>query len=133
MSEINLYNLTLDELKEQARILGIQVRGNPSADTLREKIKQAVNIEPAADAKPAAEESVDRKKGWKTIVIAEHEQDQQPVFVGINGKNYWIRRGEPVQVPPEVVTVLSDAQQVVWNGKDGTSKTIPTYPFRVEG
>ena len=133
MSEINLYNLTLDELKEQARILGIQVRGNPSADTLREKIKQAVNIEPAADAKPAAEESVDRKKGWKTIVIAEDEQDQQPVFVGINGKNYWIRRGEPVQVPPEVVTVLSDAQQVVWNGKDGTSKTIPTYPFRVEG
>ena len=133
MSEINLYNLTLDELKEQARILGIQVRGNPSADTLREKIKQAVNIEPAADAKPAAEESVDRKKGWKTIVIAEDEQDQQPVFVGINGKNYWIRRGEPVQVPPEVITVLSDAQQVVWNGKDGTSKTIPTYPFRVEG
>ena len=133
MSEINLYNLTLDELKEQARILGIQVRGNPSADTLREKIKQAVNIEPAADAKPAAEEPVDRKKGWKTIVIAEDEQDQQPVFVGINGKNYWIRRGEPVQVPPEVITVLSDAQQVVWNGKDGTSKTIPTYPFRVEG
>lgn len=133
MSEINLYNLTLDELKEQARILGIQVRGNPSADTLREKIKQAVNIEPAADAKPAAAESVDRKKGWKTVVIAEDEQDQQPVFVGINGKNYWIRRGEPVQVPPEVITVLSDAQQVVWNSKDGTSKTIPTYPFRVEG
>ena len=36
MSEINLYNLSLDELKEQARILGIVVRGNPGADTLRE-------------------------------------------------------------------------------------------------
>ena len=35
MSEINLYNLSLDELKEQARILGIVVRGNPGADTLR--------------------------------------------------------------------------------------------------
>ena len=45
MSEINLYNLSIDELKEQARILGIAIRGNPSADTLREKIRQAVNIE----------------------------------------------------------------------------------------
>ena len=37
MSEINLYNLSIDELKEQARILGIAIRGNPSADTLRER------------------------------------------------------------------------------------------------
>ncbi len=132
MSDVNLYNLSLEELKEQARILGIAIRGNPSADTLREKIKNAVNIEPAADAKSAANEDIDRKKGWKTIVIAEDESDQQPVFVGVNGKSYWIRRGEPVPVPPEVIEVLNNAKQVVWNPKDGTSKNIPTYPFRVE-
>ena len=132
MSDVNLYNLSLEELKEQARILGIAIRGNPSADTLREKIKNAVNIEPAADAKSAANEDIDRKKGWKTIVIAEDESDQQPVFVGVNGKSYWIRRGGPVPVPPEVIEVLNNAKQVVWNPKDGTSKNIPTYPFRVE-
>lgn len=131
MSDTNLYNLTIDELKEQARILGIQVRGNPSADTLRDKIRQAVNIEPAESKKPEAKEDVDRKKGWKKIVIAEDENDTRPVFVGINGKNFWIRRGEPVLVPPEVITVLKDAIQVVWNGKEGTSKEIPTYPYQV--
>jgi hypothetical protein len=131
MSEVNLYNLSLEELKEQARILGIVIKGNPSADTLRERIRKAVVVEPAADAQPEVEEP-DRKSGWPTIVIAEDENDQQPVFVGVNGKNYWIRRGEPVAVPPEVVNALSDAKQVVWNGKDGVSKSIPSYPFRIE-
>ena len=62
MSEINLYNLSLDELKEQARILGIVVRGNPGADTLREKIRNAVMIEPPADQKQAPKEDPDRKR-----------------------------------------------------------------------
>ena len=131
MSEVNLYNLSLEELKEQARILGIVIKGNPSADTLRERIRKAVVVEPAADAKSEVEEP-DRRSGWPTIVISEDENDQQPVFVGVNGKNYWIRRGEPVAVPPEVVNALTDAKQVVLNGKDGVSKTIPSYPFRIE-
>jgi hypothetical protein len=130
MSDINLYNLSLEELKEQARILVIAIRGNPSADTLREKIREAVNIEPAADAKPIAEEDLDRKKDWITVVIAEDENDQHPVFVGVNGKNYWIRRGEPVPVPPEVVTVLQDAIQVGMDSK-GKTTTKPTYPFSI--
>jgi hypothetical protein len=130
MSDINLYNLSLEELKEQARILGIVIRGNPSADTLREKIRQAVNIEPAADAKPVAEEDLDRKKDWITVVIAEDENDQHPVFVGVNGKNYWIRRGEPVPVPPEVVTVLQDAIQMGLDSK-GNVTSRPTYPFSI--
>ena len=130
MSDINLYNLSLEELKEQARILGIAIRGNPSADTLREKIREAVNIEPAADAKPIAEEDLNRKKDWITVVIAEDENDQHPVFVGVNGKNYWIRRGEPVPVPPEVITVLQDAIQVGMDSK-GKTTTKPTYPFSI--
>ena len=133
MSEVNLYNLSVEELKEQARILGIVIRGNPSADTLRDRIRAAVNIEPAEGFEPRAEEAPDRKKDWKTVVISEDERDQQPVFVGVNGKSYWIRRGEPVRVPPEVVNVLHDAKQAVWNGKDGVTKMVPTYPFRVEG
>lgn len=130
MPDINLYNLSVEELKEQARILGIAIRGNPSADTLREKIRQAVNIEPAEGDKPIAEEDLDRKKDWITIVIAEDENDQHPVFVGVNGKNYWIRRGEPVPVPPEVVTVLEDAIQVGMDAK-GKITSRPTYPFNI--
>ena len=64
MSDVNLYNLSLDELKEQARILGIVIRGNPSADTLRERIRSAVNIEPAESEKPKDVDDSDRKKDW---------------------------------------------------------------------
>ena len=131
MSEVNLYSLSIDELKEQARILGIVVRGNVSAETLRNKIRSAIEIEPPADQKVKTED-LGRKKDWITIVIAEDENDTQPAFVGVNGKSYRIRRGEPVPVPPEVVRVLRDAQQVVVNPKDGSSKKVPTYPFRIE-
>jgi len=130
MSDINLYNLSVDELKEQARILGIAIRGNPSADTLREKIRQAVNIEPAEGDKPVAEEDLDRKKDWVTIVVQEDENDPHPVFVGVNGKNYWIRRGEPVPVPPEVATVLETAKQAGMDSK-GKPTVKHTYPFSI--
>ncbi len=132
MSEPNLYNLSMGELQEQARILGIVVRGNVSIDTLRTKIKAAVEIQPTAAEASRQDEDLGRKKDWVTIVIAEDEQDTQPAFVGVNGRSYRIRRGEPVAVPPEVVAVLNDAQQVVVNAKTGQSKKIPTYPFRVE-
>ena len=132
MSDINLYNLSRDELLEQARILGIVTRGNVTAETLRKKIKAAIEIEPPADQKVEKEEDLGRKKDWITIVIAEDENDTQPAFVGVNGKSFRIRRGEPVAVPPEVVRVLGDAQQVV-TSSDGSTKKVPTYPFRVEG
>ncbi len=130
MSDINLYNLSLDELKEQAKILGITIKGNPSADTLRERIRQAVNIEPAEGSKPVDVDDSDRKKDWITIFINEDEKDQHPVYVGVNGKSYWIRRGENVPVPPEVVSVLDDAKQVTMD-VNGNSSTRHTYPFSV--
>jgi hypothetical protein len=136
MSESNLYNMSLAQLKQQAEILGIAIKGNPSADTLRARIKQAVEIEPSAEEKERltakAEENPIRKKDWVQIIIAEDEKDMQPVFVGVNGKSYRIRRGESVAVPPEVVNVLRDAQQVVTNTTTGAQKRVPTYPFSIE-
>lgn len=136
MSESNLYNMSISQLKEQARIMGIQIKGNPSADTLRARIKEAVEIEPSDEEKERlskkADANPDRKAGWVTIVISEDEKDQQPAFVGVNGKSYRIRRGEPVAVPPEVVNVLKDAQQVITNPTTGDVKRIQTYPYRIE-
>lgn len=125
----NLYNLNLDELKEQARILGIDVKGNLGIGRLRELIKEAIGAKNEEEEKSPV---LDRKKNWVTIVISEDEKDQQPAFVGVNGKSYWIRRGEPVAVPPEVVEALRYAQQVITDPKDGSQKKVPTYPFYVE-
>jgi len=128
MSEVNLYNLNLDELKEQARILGIVIKGNPSADTLRDRIRKAVNIEPAEPQDVAGDEDADRKAGWVKVFINEDESDQHPVFVGVNGKYYWIRRGENVLVPPEVANVLGDGKQVITD-VNGKTTTKHSYPF----
>lgn len=131
MSEdnINLYNLSSEDLREQARILGISLKGNPNDDTIRKKIMEETGDAPK---EPEPVKGKDRAD-WVTIVIAEDETDQQPAFVGINGKAYWIRRGEPVAVPPSVVEVLKHAKQVKTNPKTGERKFVPTYPFSVEG
>lgn len=126
MSEVNLYNLSTEELRNQARILGVSLKGNPSDDTVRGKIREALGEE-----KKEPEPTKKNRDGWITIIIAEDESDQQPAFVGVNGKAYYIRRGEPVAVPEAVVEVLEHAMQVKTNPKTGEQKRVPTYPFSI--
>lgn len=122
MSELNVNQLTYNELKEQARMLDLDIKGNASAEEYRAALRAAVGED--APAKPAKE-----NKGWVKIYIAEDENDQQPAFVGVNGKSYRIRRGEEVEVPPEVVEVLRNAVQRVWDGRNQEWKLVPTYPW----
>lgn len=126
----NLHALSYEELKEQARILGVPVKGN--TETLRSNIQAALNgdvPEVVAESKPVAKEE-SPKRNWITIQIAEKEGDNQPVFVGHNGRAYYIRRGEPVEVPPHVVDVLKHANQQV-RSNNGEWKTVPSYPFQI--
>jgi len=131
-TEAEIYALSLEELKEQARILGISLKGNPSEDTVREKIFDALGMK---DKK--AEEALDsqaKKKGWIKITIHEDEKDPHPAFVGYNGKSYRIRRGEPVAVPPQLIEILENAKQKIFvQQRDGSmkEKIVPTYPFSI--
>jgi hypothetical protein len=59
----------------------------------------------------------------------------EDVFVGINGYGYQIKRGEPVEVPEEVVQVIANAKQELMTfGKDGQviSRTTPRFPYSVQ-
>lgn len=125
MSEVNLNNLTLKELKEQARVLGIDLKNLSSSDSIREKIYSVIGHPAVAEA-PVSK----AKEGWPVVIIAESETDKQPVFVGVDGKSYRIRRGEKVSVPPEVIEALNHAKQLI-PLKDGTIKEVPAYPFQV--
>lgn len=138
MSELDTLSLT--ELKEQAKILGLTFPSNIGASTLRTKIQAALDgVASGADSEEARDEVAaivakeakrpPSKQNWITIMIAEDEQDRQPAFVGVNGKSYRIRRGEPVQVPPEVVEVLQHAKQAITNPRTGDIKYVPTYPW----
>ena len=130
MSDVNLNNMTLTELREQCRILGISDKGGAKA--LREAISSALSGD-APEAAPIEEEVADpRKKDWITILIAESDEDRQPVFVGHNGHAYRIKRGEPVEVPPPVVEILNNAKKTVLM-QGGKQKQVPSYPFQIVG
>ena len=42
----------------------------------------------------------------KIRLFKDNARYQNDVFVGVNGRSYMIRRGEEVEVPPEVAEVL---------------------------
>lgn len=39
-----------------------------------------------------------------------HGQDNSPVFVSVNNATYYVRRGEEVEVPPEVAEVIRNSE-----------------------
>ena len=125
MTDVNLNELNLDELKEQARILGVSLKGGLSEDTIKERILEAMGEKPV-ESKPVA-----KTKNTVTIVISEDDNDSQPVFVGVNGKSYRIKRGMEVAVPKEVADVLQQSKQRFFRNGDWVYR--PTYPFQIVG
>lgn len=130
MSELNLNTLTIEELKEQARIMDIELKGNPSAHTIRTRIQEAMGE--AKKEKPAP-----ITKHTKRIILAEDATNNQPVYVGYNGISYRIRRGEPVDVPAPLVEILDHAMQSVpvrdRDGRIDGWKKVHAYPFQIVG
>ena len=51
------------------------------------------------------------KEGYKTVCLfKDNGRYRDDVFVAVNGRGFTVRRGEPVQVPPEVEEVLTNGQ-----------------------
>jgi len=126
--EMNLDAMDLAELKEQARVLDISLKGNPGEDTLREKIRAVLGEGPSQPATaPAAPAGEDMNK----IIIAESEQDTQPVQVAVNGRTYLIVRGEEVSVPDSVIEVLNHAKQMVYDPKTMQGREVLAYPYQI--
>jgi hypothetical protein len=72
-------------------------------------------IEPKSEKqKRAANESRPSSKIRYRIIIEEGREKNAPthVFIGVNGRGYNIKRGQAVDVPPEVIENLKDAVEV---------------------
>ena len=131
MTELNVDQLSSEELKEQARILGISLKGGLNDETIRNKIKEALG-EPTTPATPVTPNKAGSAKKQKTVVVnfPMTKEDKQPVFIGLNGKNYRVRRGEDVEIPAELLNVLEDAKQHICD-EDGNWEWVPTYNYNV--
>jgi hypothetical protein len=71
-----------------------------------------------------------------TIYEQEGDAGREAVFVGINGVGYQIPRGKPFNVPVEVVHVLENAVQTIYEPVEGgetRERTLKRFNFTVHG
>jgi len=107
--------LSAEELAELTSELTAPVAAQPAElDALKaqivallkqnDELSKRVTVEKEEKDSAAATVSKASTKARYAITIEEgHEQHDSPdVFVGVNGRSYQIKRGERVEVPPEV-------------------------------
>lgn len=92
----------------------------------------------------AAERARNEAAFKKLVTVTIHRTDKpggnQPVPIGVNGRNILVRRGTPVEMPLPFFLALKNAQQLIYtlhdDGKGDFSmeaETVPAYPFSVGG
>ena len=128
MSELNA--MTLNELKDQADILGVKYANNIGEDALRKKLAEELG-EFTEDRDPApATASTEDDDDKVTIMIAPDGQDKQPVFVSVNGAPIRIVRGKKVRVHKKYIQALENAIRVIRDPKTGINEEVMAYPFQ---
>jgi len=136
MSEINTTNMERPELEATAADLGLTFPHNISDDKLRAKINEALGDTSGATettnatSEPAATDGEPAEKHFE-IIIATHDQDKQPVPVGVNGKTWLIQRGKKVIVPNCVVENLKNAVQFQYDPNTMERTDVQSYPFQI--
>jgi hypothetical protein len=95
---------------------------------------EITTIDDVVETKPKKKAEV-KTDGRRTLTIhaGDGEGGTADVFIGVNGYAYNIKRGKPVQVPPEVIEALSNAKVTRYAAKDGNTEAIevPRYAFTV--
>jgi hypothetical protein len=122
------------ELREYAATeLGIDF---PPA-TGEAKMREAILKETSAD-EPAVAQAAKPKMVTIEIPAVEGDTGSQPVFVGLNGRSYLIKRGYEVTVPYGVYQILKNAKEKRYktvidaHGKRNLeSKVVQAYPVQV--
>lgn len=131
---LNLAELSYKELYAHAKKIGLNPPGGMKTAALLEHISENSNKGLQKD------ETVLAKEDRVTITILESNDKHavDPVFVGVNGVGYSIKRGVPVPVPRAVMNVLENARQTVYDvshDERGAMKLNPrsalSYPYTV--
>lgn len=92
---------------------------------------------PSVDAKPVKKASIGMQKDYVHIILEESENmPPTGLPIGVNGKGYILRAGEPAWVPPAVIEVLDNAIQAMPRKDSNTLKVIGTrsrrrFPYRL--
>jgi hypothetical protein len=92
-------------------------------------------------AQVAADEQAEDKppeKLWLRVHVSDKDNESQDVFVNVQGRQMLIKRGQWVQVLPEVIEALRNAVQTVYDRVPSREfpgrvelipREAPSYPF----
>lgn len=97
--------------------------------------QQAVADAPAVNGN-AHDAALSGERVMLTIYEQEGEAGREAVFVGINGVGYQIPRGKPFSVPVEVVHVLENSVQTIYEpieGGETRERALKRFNFTVHG
>lgn len=132
MSEINTKTMSREDLESAAADLSLTFPHNISDDKLRAKIDDALGSAPAVEMEKAVVDMTAKGTPERRfeIIITTHDQDKQPVPVGINGQLYLIQRGKKVIVPESVVENLNCAVQFHYDSNMNRTELM-SYPFQI--
>lgn len=99
-------------------------------------LKPDVTAEPAIADKEVRTQLDQLRNGPKATILIHERASQleiETVFVGINGVDYWIKRGAEVEVPLPVALRLEQAMKTVVvfdpDTNARTTRQAPAYPF----
>ncbi len=96
-------------------------------------------VTPVAAKVIVAGRNHDSELSGRNIIVTFHEQDgdlgKLPVDVGLNGFAYKIPRGIEVTIPEEVLGVIKDAKQEIFeaNGTSVVKRERPRFAYTVHG
>lgn len=138
MSEVNLATDELSDIKVWAKnTIDLDLTLTMKRETMVEKIKlrcKELNIDPPEVKITSA---VGKKTGYITINIAKSTLPggNEPVFVGYQGKGFYIPRGMDISVPKPVEHILGNAKQNIVTQDPETSERLEeevlTAPYRI--
>lgn len=128
----------IDEITITLIILTASLTGSAEADHGEDKADTDDIEQHKAALEAKANQSVTRSdsdvfKPAITVIISDTALDKQPVFVSLNGRQYYIKRNVPVKIPLAIYNILIEAQEVRMEYRDGERYfySVQKYPLQV--
>ena len=103
-------------------------RSNSQVSTIEDDDVTAPAAAPQPSSIRTTGEDLQLSGKRQTITIHSSDSDagDEPVFVGLNGYGYYIKRGTPVDLPVEVVEVLKNAKTDIVRTTQGGGQEVRT-------
>lgn len=148
MNRKKIEDATPEEMRQFARVMGLEVGDGEQKRTVTEKLitsgytSDEISIFEHVSPRTTAKAGVFKdEKGRDCMMILIPEEDspggQDDVPIGVNGVVFQVKRGVPVALPLEYIEVLNNAVEFIYpQTRDGQRgmvepRKVPAFPYQI--